>query len=181
MKVVSSLFVLFVTASVFTSCNSVKLENKRTVKRLNHSMDSLQKEFKKIDVIGYGSLLTEMNQTISQTKELTDSMATLSNEFIQVYGSYSSAAKILSRTINKRLNRIESGLELSKKQIEYLFYDIKHDNIPNDSILIFIEDEKRELLKLKHEVLTFNKSLKAQKEAFDATKAELDQLLKEIN
>lgn len=163
---------------LFSSCDSDKRNAVRELNKLETSIDSVNKVYSSIDWNQYKKVSQEMNLQIDFVKQNSELIGQIDRRFVEYFGPYSAAGKMLSRVFKKRNKKIELELELAKTQIGNLEYDIKNGIIQgNDSILYFINSEHLAVDIVCTKVGDLQKSLNQQMEAYMLTHEKVDSLI----
>jgi|GEM_PF-5655091 hypothetical protein len=180
MKKAFSLSILIIIAFLF-GCQSQKKQALHQIKILSVQLDSVNTVYTGIDWEYWSQLNDKISSNTAVLAEQSNRALKLDPSFVNYFGSYSTAGKILSRTFRKSKTKIEEELQLSQKQLSNLSKDIKAELITNvDSVTIYIEQEQKAMAKLVFMVSTLEISLSKQQQAYDSTYKQVDALVSKL-
>ncbi|MFA6401026.1 MAG: hypothetical protein WCX31_05290 [Salinivirgaceae bacterium] len=180
MKKTFSLSILIIIAFLF-GCQSQKKQALHQIKILSVQLDSVNTVYSGIDWEYWSQLNDKISSNTAVLAEQSDRAIKLDSSFVNYFGAYSTAGKILSRTFRKSKTKIEEELQLSQKQLNNLTKDIKAELIPEvDSVTIYIEQEQKAMEKLIFMVSTLEISLSKQQQAYDSTYKQVEALVSKL-
>ncbi|HBO75502.1 MAG TPA: hypothetical protein DD653_12580 [Marinilabiliales bacterium] len=175
-----SVIVLLVAFSL-VSCHSVKHEALKQMDQLSQQLDSINNVYTKIDWNQWEEFNKKINDDITDIAALVEEAAKIDPDYLQYYGPYNTAGKILSRIFRKGKKQLTEELEFSIKQLENLRKDIKSGIIADtDSIQIYMSQESKAIEELVFNISTLESTLQQQKEAHDATQEKVKLLIEEL-
>ncbi len=165
----------------FIGCQNEKHDTLIQIDQLSHQLDSIQNIFDNIEWHQWESLSKKINDDITQIAPLAEEASKIDPDYLQYYGPYSTAGKILSRVFRKGKNQLAEELQFSALQLENLRKDVKSGVISEvDSIQYYINQETLAIEELVFNISSLKTTLQQQKEAHEATQEKVIYLINNL-
>jgi len=144
---------LFLLVILFVSCTANLNEQLNTVSELEFELLSLESSYNTVDQQKVGDAISEYKHNMSQIKKYyyTD---TVEKEFVQLMNAYKGIKKG-GKGLSNQAENINANLTTMKQQLNYLKSDLENQLIMEDSALLFISNEERNLSLLKESITSY--------------------------